>query len=150
MTEHIAKTIEMIEYLVKDRFFHKKIIGRALTMSPITDRRIYFFVLEFVFFIQYLQLNYYVHYILKMLKCQVWCLEITFNNVIKERSEPHRHAIKFGSLLSPPDDWGRQLAAGAGNKDKSEPHHRVIRFGFLLSPPDVWGRQLAAGAGKRT
>ena len=53
-------------------------------------------------------------------------------------------------MLSPPDSWGRQLAAGAVNKDKSEPHHRVMRFGSLLSPPDSWGRQLAAGAGKRT
>ena len=68
----------------------------------------------------------------------------------KDKSEPHHRVIRFGSLLSPPDDWGRHLAAGAVNKDKSESHYRVTRFGFLLSPPDDWGRQLAAGAGKRT
>ena len=63
----------------------------------------------------------------------------------KERSEPYHRVIRFGSLLSPPDSWGRQLAAGAVNKDKSEPHHRVMRLGFVLSPPDSWGRQPAAG-----
>ena len=73
-----------------------------------------------------------------------------YGAVNKDKSEPHHRVIRFGFLLSPPDDWGRQLAAGAVNKDKSEPHRRVIRFGFLLSPPDFWGRQLAAGAPKRT
>ena len=31
----------------------------------------------------------------------------------KDKSEPHHRVTRFGFLLSPPDDWGRQLAAGA-------------------------------------
>ena len=73
-----------------------------------------------------------------------------FYTVNKDKSKPHHRVMRFRFLLSPPDSWERQLAAGAVNKDKSEPHHRVIRFGFLLSPPDSWLSALPTGAGNRT
>ena len=34
----------------------------------------------------------------------------------KEKSEPHHRVIRFGFFLSTLNDWGRQLAAGAGER----------------------------------
>jgi hypothetical protein len=55
--------------------------------------------------------------------------------VNKDKSEPHRRVIRFGSLLSPPDDWGRQLAAGAVSDDKSEPKASSISAKVIVFVP---------------
>ena len=40
---------------------------------------------------------------------------VLFKGIVnKHKSEPRHRVIRFGSLLSPPDSWERQLAAGAG------------------------------------
>ena len=47
-----------------------------------------------------------------------WLSALPTGAVSDDKSEPHRRVIRFGFLLSPPDSWKRQLAAGAGNRTK--------------------------------
>ena len=39
--------------------------------------------------------------------------------VNKDKSDPHHRVMRFGFLLSPPDSWGRQLAADASVHDET-------------------------------
>ena len=57
--------------------------------------------------------------------------------VNKDKSEPHRRVIRFGFLLSPPDIWVRQLAAGAVSDDKSEPNASSISAKVIVFVPSL-------------
>ena len=60
-----------------------------------------------------------------------------FGTVNKDKSEPYHRVMKFGFLLSPPDVWGRQLAAGAVSDDKSEPNASSISVKVIVFVPSL-------------